>query len=349
MYIPPFTISSTAIKMIAEISAQMERFAIRLEQSDGLRLRKANRIKTIHSSLAIEGNELSEGQVADIIEGKSVVAPLRQIQEVKNAIATYDMYNSLNPFNVKDLLRAHGTMMMALADDAGKFRRGNVGVFSETGLVHMAPPAERVPQLIDDLFEWLTKADDHLLIRSCVFHYEFEFIHPFSDGNGRTGRLWQSLILGRLNPLFAHLPVENMVYSNQEAYYDAISASTAKADSGPFIDFMLGEILKTLKAHQGTEQQDYNPNESPLDKQFGISFGKEFGVKFGAKFGDNEKRLLLSLNSNPGMTAQDLADSIGITKRAVEKQIKKLRELNVLTRQGSAKNGLWVINRNATN
>ena len=348
MYIPPFTISSTAIKLIAEISAQMERFAIRLEQSDGLRLRKANRIKTIHSSLAIEGNELSEGQVADIIEGKAVVAPMRQIQEVKNAIATYDMYNSLNPFKVEDLLRAHGTMMTALTDDAGKFRRGGVGVFSETGLVHMAPPAERVPQLIDDLFEWLTKADDHLLIRSCVFHYEFEFIHPFSDGNGRTGRLWQSLILGRLNPLFAHLPVENMVYSNQEAYYNAIAASTAKADSGPFIDFMLGEILKTLKSHQGTEQPDYNSNESPLDKQFGITFGKEFGVKFGVKFGDNEKQLLLSLNSNPGMTAQDLADNLGITKRAVEKQIKKLRELNVLTRQGSAKNGLWVINRNAT-
>lgn len=345
MYIPPFTISSTAIKLIAEISAQMERFAIRLEQSDGLRLRKANRIKTIHSSLAIEGNELSEGQVADIIEGKSVIAPMRQIQEVKNAIATYDMYNSLNPFSVKDLLRTHGTMMMALSDDAGKFRRGSVGVFSETGLVHMAPPAERVPQLVDDLFEWLTKADDHLLIRSCVFHYEFEFIHPFSDGNGRTGRLWQSLILGRLNPLFAHLPVENMVYSNQEAYYEAIAASTAKGDSGLFIDFMLEEILKTLKSHQGAEQQDFNPNESHLDKQFNVTFGKEFGVKFGVKFGDNEKQLLLSLNSNPGMTAQDLANSLGITKRAIEKQIKKLRELNVLTRQGSTKNGLWVISR----
>lgn len=131
-----------------------------------------------------------------------------------------------------------------------------------------------------------------------------------------------------------------MVYSNQEAYYEAIATSSAKADSGPFIDFMLGEILKTLKSHQGTEQPDYNPNESPLDKQFGITFGKEFGVKFG----DNEKQLLLSLIANPGMTAQDLADSFGITKRAVEKQIKKLRELNVLTRQGSAKNGLWVIN-----
>ena len=126
-----------------------------------------------------------------------------------------------------------------------------------------------------------------------------------------------------------------------EAYYDAISASTSKGDSCPFIDFMLGEILKTLKAHQGTEQTDYNHKESPLDRQFDITFGREFGVKFG----DNEKLLLLSLNSNPGMTAQDLADSLGITKRAVEKQLKKLRELNILSRQGSAKNGLWVINR----
>lgn len=345
MYIPPFTISPQAINMIAEISAQMERFAIRLEQSDGLRLRKANRIKTIHSSLAIEGNKLTEGEVADIIEGKTVVAPLREIQEVKNAIATYEMYSSLNPFSVKDLLKAHSTMMMALTDDAGKLRSGGVGVFSETGLVHMAPPAERVPALIDDLFEWLAKANDHLLIRSCVFHYEFEFIHPFSDGNGRTGRLWQSLILGRLNPLFVHLPVENMVFSNQQAYYDAIADSTAKADSAPFIDFMLGEILQTLKSHQGTCKAEYNPNESALDKQFGVTFGKEFGVKFGVKFGDNEKQLLLLFNSNPGMTAQEVADNIGITKRAVEKQIKKLRELGVLSREGSAKNGLWVIKK----
>lgn len=136
-----------------------------------------------------------------------------------------------------------------------------------------------------------------------------------------------------------------MVYSNQEAYYDAIAQSSAKADSGPFIDFMLGDILKTLKLHQGTEQPDYNPNETPLDKQFGITFSKEFGVKSGVKSGDNEKQHLLSLNSYPGMTAQDLADALGITRRAVEKQIKKLRELHVLTRQGSAKNGLWVINR----
>lgn len=214
MYIPSFTVSSKAINLIAEISSTIERYAIRMEQSDRLHLRKANRIKTIHSSLAIEGNNLTENQVRDIINGKNVVAPLKEIQEVKNAIATYELYPKLNPFSVEDLLKAHGVMMQALAGDAGRFKSGGVGAFSEKGCVHMVPPADRVPMLINDLFEWLAESTDHLLIRSCVFHYEFEFIHPFSDGNGRMGRLWQSLILGRLHPLFEYLPVENMVFAN---------------------------------------------------------------------------------------------------------------------------------------
>ena len=139
-----------------------------------MKLRKANRIRTIHSSLAIEGNTLSEDEVKDIIEGKTVIAPLRQIQEVKNAIKTYELYSSLNPFSVDDLLKAQGTMMKTLTDDAGRLRHCDVGVFSEKGLVHMAPPANRVPELIINLFEWLKEAKDHLLIRSCVFHYEFD-------------------------------------------------------------------------------------------------------------------------------------------------------------------------------
>ena len=198
---PPFTISAKAISMIAEISALIERYAIRLEQHDALKLRKANKIKTIQSSLAIEGNTLSENQVTDILDGKKVVAPLREIQEVRNAIATYDLFPQLDPFSVSDLLKAHGVMMSALVDEAGKFRHGGVGVFAGKQAVHIAPLAERVPGLIADLFDWLKHAEDHLLIRSCVFHYEFEFIHPFADGNGRMGRLWQSLILTRLNPV----------------------------------------------------------------------------------------------------------------------------------------------------
>ena len=337
-YIPPFAVSAEAINLIAEISAQIERYAIRLEQEDGVRLRRANRIKTIHSSLAIEGNTLSEDEVRDIIDGKNVVAPIRQIQEVKNAIATYELYPTLDAFKEKDLLKAHGVMMQALVDKPGRYRSGGVGVFGEKGIVHLAPPAERVPILMGDLFNWLKNSKDHLLIRSCVFHYEFEFIHPFVDGNGRTGRLWQSLILGKLHPLFEHLPVENMVYANQQAYYDSIGESSKQGQSGPFIDFMLAEIFKTLKARQGEPL----PN---ADGEFGTKFGEEFGIKFGIKFGINEKRLLLMLHDNPSLTATDMADRLGISQRAVEKQIKKLKDMGVISRQGSRKNGLWVINK----
>ena len=343
MYTPPFTITSKIVNLIAEISAQIERYAIRLEQNDGLRLRKANRIKTIHSSLAIEGNTLSEEEVRDIIDGKTIVAPIKQIQEVKNAIATYEHYHELDPFKVKDLLRAHGVMMKAIVDDAGRFRSGGVGVFGEQGLVHLAPPADRVPVLMDELFEWLGSAQDHLLIRSCVFHYEFEFIHPFSDGNGRIGRLWQSLILGRLHPLFEHLPVENMVYSNQQAYYDAIGESTHQVISTPFIEFMLGEILKTLREHQGVPLRKGQEQKEYVDDEFDAKFGKEFGVKFGVKFGVNEKVTLLLLAQNPLITSAEIAKEAGISQRAVEKQLKKFREIGVINRSGSDKTGTWKI------
>lgn len=341
-YIPPFTVSAEAINLIAEISAQIERYAIRLEQEDSLRLRKANRIKTIHSSLAIEGNTLSEDEVRDILDGKNVVAPIRQIQEVKNAIATYELDPKLDAFKEKDLLRAHAVMMQALVDIPGRYRSGGVGVFGEKGLVHMAPPADRVPQLMSDLFSWLKTSKDHLLIRSCVFHFEFEFIHPFIDGNGRMGRLWQSLILGKLHPLFEHLPVENMVYANQQAYYEAISKSTKAGQSGPFIDFMLKEVFNTLKAHQGEPLLNKGVN---IDDAFIEIFGREFGVKFGVKFGVNEKRVLLLLHSNPTFSATEIAEKTGLSKRGIEKQIKKFRDLNVIFREGSDKNGLWVINK----
>ncbi|MBR3857325.1 MAG: Fic family protein, partial [Bacteroidaceae bacterium] len=167
--------------------------------------------------------------------------------------------------------------------------------------------------------------------------YEFEFIHPFIDGNGRMGRLWQSLILGKLHPLFEHLPVENMVFNNQQQYYDAINASTNVAQSGPFIDFMLGEIYRTLKSHQ--DEPLFN-----VDETFNEKYGKEFGVKFGVKFGVNEKKVLLLLDSNPSLSAGEIAEQTGLSKRGIEKQIKKFRDLGVITRKGSDKSGLWLIN-----
>ena len=332
MNTPPFTVSAEAINRIAEISALLERHNIALESEQALKLRKANRIKTIHSSLAIEGNTLSEDEVRDIINGKQVVAPLRQIQEVKNAIRVYDIYSQLNPFSEKDLLKAHSIMMEALADDAGHYRRGGVGVFGETGLVHLAPPQQRVSELMGDLFTWLKKSKDHLLIRSCVFHYEFEFIHPFSDGNGRTGRLWQSLILGRLNPLFEHLPVENMVYANQQAYYDAIAASTQEGQSGPFIDFMLSEILNTLKKSIVGKAPDVAPNKVPNKVPNQVP-------------NKVESDILRLLSGNPRMTRAELAAEIGISETGIKKSIAGMKAAGWIQRIGSTKTGYWSINR----
>ena len=322
MYRPPFTISAKAINLIAMISSQLERYAIRMEQEDTLRLRRANRIKTIHSSLAIEGNTLSEGEVQAVLEGKKVVAPLKEIQEVKNAIKTYELYPKLNPFSIQDLLLAHGTMMSGLVDEAGMFRKGGVGVFDGDKPIHIAPPADRVRDLMSDLFGWLENADDHLLIRSCVFHYEFEFIHPFADGNGRIGRLWQSLILGRLNPIFEHLPVENMVYSNQQAYYHAINRSSDLGDSGPFIDFMLEEILNALVDHQGKSNAD---------------IADEKGLNY------QQQRVLGYLRADRHTTAAKIAADLDMSARQIERMLADMKAKGIIRRIGANRNGYWEI------
>ena len=335
-YIPPFVVSPEAINLIAEISGQIERYAIRLEREDSLHLRKANRIKTIHSSLAIEGNTLTEDEVSDILDGKSVVAPIRQIQEVKNAIKTYELYPTLDAFKEKDLLKAHGVMMQALVDDAGRYRRGGVGVFGEEGLVHLAPPADRVPLLMKDLFDWLTFSKDHLLIRSCVFHFEFEFIHPFIDGNGRMGRLWQSLILGKLHPIFEHLPVENMVYANQQKYYDAIAESTRLGQSGPFIDFMLGEIYQTLKQHQGEPLPDKVTNEVPNKVPNKL-------IRQHPDISDSAWEIYLEIKADAYASAEVIGAKLGLSSRMVRKHVSSLRTAGLIRRVGPNKGGHWEI------
>ena len=322
MYKPPFTVSAKAINLIAMISSQLERYAIRMEQEDTLRLRRANRIKTIHSSLAIEGNTLSIGEVQAVLEGKKVVASLKEIQEVRNAIKTYELYPKLNPFSIQDLLLAHGTMMSGLVDEAGMFRKGGVGVFDGDKPIHFAPPADRVRDLMSDLFGWLENADDHLLIRSCVFHYEFEFIHPFADGNGRIGRLWQSLILGRLNPIFEHLPVENMVYSNQQAYYHAINRSSDLGDSGPFIDFMLEEILNALVGHQGKSNAD---------------IADEKGLNY------QQLRVLGYLRADRHTTAAKIAADLDMSARQIERMLADMKAKGIIRRIGANRNGYWEI------
>lgn len=241
-YQPPYTITSAIIRLVAEISETIGRLSALTDTIKALRLRRINRIRTIRGSLAIEGNTLSEEQITAILDGKRVIAPPREIQEVRNAISAYELFEKWRPAAEKELLQAHRILMAGLIDEAGLYRSGGVGVLAGGQVIHMAPPANRVPKLMHDLLRWLGTSDQHPLINSSVFHYEFEFVHPFTDGNGRMGRLWQTLILTRWNPLFAHLPVESLVHAHQSEYYNALKDSTKRTDSAPFIEFMLRMI-----------------------------------------------------------------------------------------------------------
>lgn len=324
MYEPPYKLNSEILKNATEISSLIERFVIRLEQADSLKLRKANKIKSIHSSLAIEGNSLSEDVVSDIINGKRVLAPVQEILEVKNALATYELYPKLNAFSVKDLLKAHGVMMRGIALDAGNFRNCNEGVFKGKKCVHFAPPPNRVPILMSDLFEWLKKSNEHLLIRSCVFHYEFEFIHPFSDGNGRMGRLWQSLILGKWNPAFEHLPIENLVYANQQKYYDAIAKSSASGECSPFIVFMLQNILDSLKKFK----------DAPIEGDVSTVIETKLSAR---------QQKIVDMIRKDDITIASVAKKLKVSERTIEREMSKLQQLMVIYREGSDKTGRWLV------
>ncbi len=245
-YQPPYTITSDILNRVAEISEAVGKLSVLTDDARALRLRRANRIRTIHGSLAIEGNTLSEEQITAILEGRRVIAPPREVQEVKNALAAYDRFATWTPESETDLLAAHRILMSGLSDEVGSYRNGGVGVMSGQEVIHIAPPAARVPSLMSDLVNWLAATDAHPLIAGSVFHYEFEFIHPFADGNGRMGRLWQSLILSRWNPVFADIPVESLIFEYQSKYYEAIRQSTVETDSAPFISFMLEMILETI-------------------------------------------------------------------------------------------------------
>ena len=247
-YQAPYTLTPEILNRVAAISEAVGRLTVLTDQARALRLRRINRIRTIHGSLAIEGNTLSESQITAILDGKRVIAPPREVQEVKNALAAYDRFHTWKPEAEKDLLEAHRILMSSLIDEAGIYRHGGVGVMAGQQVIHMAPPADRVPQLMGDLFGWLATTDAHPLIASSVFHYEFEFIHPFADGNGRMGRLWQSLILTRWNPLFADIPVESLIFEHQAEYYQALQESTRQTDSAPFIAFMLRMILDAVSS-----------------------------------------------------------------------------------------------------
>lgn len=307
-YKPPYTITPKITNLVAQISEAIGSYYAH----ENLRLHRVNRIKTIHGTLAIEGNTLSTEQVTAVLEGKPVVAPINEVQEVRNALKAYELLDTLDPCKVDDLLKAHATMEAGLIDDAGRFRRGGAGVAAGNQIIHYAPDAERVPYLVDDLFEWLRTTEEHPLIASCVFHYEFEFIHPFADGNGRTGRLWQTLILSRWRPIFKNLPIENIVYKYQQAYYKAIAVSGGKEGCTPFIEFILGVVAETLTAQEAAPKT-------------------------------TRERIVDEIRKNPKISRRTLAEAVGITPDGVKYHLQKLTKAGVICHVGATRSGKWVI------
>lgn len=244
---PPFEITNQMIDYVAEIAELVGNLNVTNRLTANPTLRRSNRIRTIHGSLAIEQNTLSLEQVTAVLNGKRVLAPPKDIAEVKNAYEIYERLDELDPYSVDDLLIAHGIMTRGLVEESGMFRTRPVGVVDSEGhVLHFGTLPQYVPDLVMELLEWAKTSEVHMLIRSCVFHYELELIHPFADGNGRVGRLWHTLLLSKWNPVFAWLPVESIIHDRQQEYYDAINASNDAGESTPFIGFMLSAIKASL-------------------------------------------------------------------------------------------------------
>ena len=250
LYKPKYTITDEILILTANIAAKTDVLTFQGGMEQNPILRRINRIQTIHSSLAIENNSLSLEQVTAILNGKRVLAPPQDICEVQNAFQAYNRLLEFNPYDVMDLLTAHQILMNNLINDAGRFRSGNVAVVRGRNIVHISPPPDNVTGLVADLFRWTEGASVHPLIKSCVFHYELEFIHPFSDGNGRIGRIWQTLLLYNWKRILAWLPVETIVHDRQDAYYTAIRSSNDAGDCTEFISYMLQAIWDTLEQYK---------------------------------------------------------------------------------------------------
>ena len=242
---PNFRITEKILKLVHNIAELLTKYSI---ERRPLLLRKENRIRSIQSSLAIENNSLTLEQVTDVIEGRRVLGPPKDIHEVQNAYEAYERVFSMDPYRVEDFLRAHELLTHGLVKHPGQFRLRDVGVYDTSGrVVHMGARPQFVPSLVEELFSWAKNSDLLDLVKSCLVHFELEMIHPFEDGNGRMGRLWQSLILSRWNPLFEWLPIESVIHTHQKGYYDALAISNKENDATVFVEFMLEVILETLE------------------------------------------------------------------------------------------------------
>lgn len=314
-YEPSFTRTAKIENLSLEIAELVGSLTPSSELSTSPHLHRKLRIRTIHSSLLIEGNMLTEEQVVAVLDGKRVLGSAKDIREVENANRAYDLIDEMDPYSIEDLLRAHQVMMDGLVKGAGTFRSKNAGVYDGERLIHMGTPANYVPEVMSGLYTWLSTTDLHPLIASCVFHYEFEFVHPFADGNGRTGRLWHTLLLSRWRSMLKWLPIESVICQRQQDYYKAIAASNSAGNCETFICFMLEVIRDAIVP--------YTTKKTAKDIR--------------------KESILSAISQDTSITIPQLAEKIGYSKRSIERDITELKNEGVLKRQGSARAGVWEI------
>lgn len=315
-YEPPFLRTARIEALCMDIAESVGSLGPNSKLSTNPTLHRKLRISTIYSSLLVEGNELSLDQVTAIIDGKRVLGNQNDIREVENARNAYDMLPDLDPLSLDDLLLAHKAMMTGLVPEAGRFRSKNAGVFEGERLIHAGTPTKYVPSLMEDLFSWLACSDMHPLLRSCVFHYEFEFIHPFADGNGRTGRLWHTLLLSKWRHALAWLPVESVILKRQQDYYRAFSESESKGECGPFVTYMLEAIKEALAPYSGNQA-----SATVL----------------------REEALLAFVLDRPHATIAEIAEHLGVSRATVDRLIAALRANGRLNRVGGRRAGHWEV------
>ena len=322
-YEPPYSITSKILKLTSDISELISDIKHIDTNNSMITLRKKNRVKSITSTLQIEGNSFDEEKVTSIINGKTVLGTMKEIEEVKGAIKAYEYLNEYDYKSEKDLLKAHKLLMQNLLNSAGVYRSSNVAVGSKDGVTHVAPPPNMVHSLMRDLFRWLNSTDEHLLIVSSVFHYEFEFIHPFDDGNGRIGRLWQSVILKSYKNIFAYIPIENIIKDNQKYYYQALEISGSLGESTPFVEFMLEVIKKSLKEYIKQSKKSVPksvPRNVPLSR---------------------EEEIVKLISKDCNITISKIAEILGVSDKTIKRDITKLKDKNIVVRVGSTKKGFW--------
>ncbi len=321
-YQPPFDITPAILNQVSLISEKVGELSVK-ERFLSPQLRKTNQIKTITGTLRIEGNSLTESQVSAILDGKRVLGSVLELAEVQGAISAYEQLNQFDATCVEDFLKTHDLLMGDVLKNSGKFRSQSVGIHQGKKVIHVAPSAHKVSGLIADLLVWLKNSEHHPLITSSVFHYELEFIHPFMDGNGRMGRLWQTLILSRWKPVFQYLPLESIIHDHQQDYYQALGQADEEANATPFITFMLNAILQTIEKNALVNASV----NAPVNLK---------GMK-------TTEAILALVAQRSSITRKEMAQWIGKDLRTISRAIKQLQEQGLLNRVGSDKTGHWVL------